>query len=1292
MVIEKRNRLFMPLLHLVAFLALVGLFPTAHANWTDDVNIIARLMNAGDYGAAEKYCTESLTRGPSGWFSDTGTVIIHHWRGRARLIQGNIDGAIDDADIIIRTKNNLFPLDAGYTLRGVAKALQGDTVGSRAEFEALANIDRSGTLETVRLGGFHGERAIARILTNNLDDADADLAAATAMDYGVLGGEFMQLNKQAWAEMRLALANLKAGNQTAAIDSFHRARAILLPGPGKSQSSEFVLAQLLINKYTNSQGKVIATGSSMPVTSKVVTGQRSYWGFVLKDVEGKGVSIIASHRDSPAGAADLICDDILLSVGGKPINSVREFRAIKDTFPFFTPLKLEISRKGERLERTIYPSGIAPVRLKPARVEFSIPGIPSASLAPDTPPAFAGQGHVNVLDQVVLDPTTGKIAIIGHYDDRYGTGPIPYLDMLKTALVYPQPGLDLEDDGEKQVDKLDQRPKDWLTKEFILTHPSLEQDRQLLLKAWGEVCKLLPEELAMLYNYVHFARKDITPPVHIRKIQEKLLRNLGYAEAAEAYSLVNQATASAPLKALQLLGKNAEVQAIQARAAGNASTARGLQTAAVYLAIMERIHVPEGQIFNLRLDLANNRRTWQEVVTAAQGSLLPTRASGDPGDLAKIALNTIMLSTRGTRAIFPQIRDQETVIKPIDLDPNSQLARVFFEADYSLKSLVVMPHLFRHIPGAMSFSEYDLRKNIGARLGDSRLTTSHRLEPEQVNMTVSPGGQVVSFGAARMRYRAKVSNAKVSEELTNQVFTEWTNVLTNNYDEYAHIMPAFHKLRETAKIIALANWLINEKVTADLRDVRQEKWDNPGTVPGFWRAALAYKTDGSEAETLQIGYSGGITFKRQNWTEVTASPSARETGAASQLALSADLGQRAVQAAQGGDLETARHLAELSAQAMSGRISPGDLAKMKIVIPPSSTAPLSPAGVQLQQTLVQRTNQEIAALRQNPASAASGIDPFKELNRIYSEVRDKPAAASDYLVMLQTRQASTPAILEPAKKEPAMESVCGRTTSAELSLASDRKAHLTARLNEARDRLRYINEALRKLIAINAAERAEIEKLTAEISTRYEEAQDRALDVALDLLTGVSLDAFGAEQVKRLKGIEDAISAKIALKSTPQDPAALRAIEDEIKLLQSAKFRTGEAYASTEELVKHFKRSKTAKDIDDWRRENEGLKERAKSGLSLVAGLALDHPWLEKWLGKQAFFAGEKLWQVATMGKMTYYAAGFAYDILAQWVIWEPMTHRMQNDLKYNVQALERLRQRAEQTSKEIGCLESWLR
>lgn len=419
-----------------------------------------------------------------------------------------------------------------------------------------------------------------------------------------------------------------------------------------------------------------------------------------------------------------------------------------------------------------------------------------------------------------------------------------------------------------------------------------------------------------------------------------------------------------------------------------------------------------------------------------------------------------------------------------------------------------------------------------------------------------------------------------------------------------------------------------------------------------------------------------------------------ETKVADQLTLSAGLGQKAVQAAQAGNLEAARYLAEQSAQAMNGSLSKADIAKINIPVSQGPAMSVAPSHVQLQKELLKATHIQIKKLTQS-SNSGQRVAALEQLNSIYDSVRANPVSASNYLLKLQAGQLninSAPLPQMTATAEPSTDTICGESSLGDTMQAADRKDYLSKKLSEARARLKYINEALKKLIAINAAQRAEIDKQTAEITEQYNEAKDRAWDVVFDLLTSVSLDAFGAEQVKRVKGMEDAIKGKISLKTTPMDSAALLRLEEEIKLLQSTKFRLEDTYVSTQQLVDTFKGTKYGKDIDDWRRKNQDAYDRAKSGLALVGNIALDHPTMERWLGKKAFFYGEKLWHVAAMGKMAYYAWGFYLDILTQQAIWEPMTIKMQNELKYNVQAMEHLQQSAKQTSQEIGCMKTLLK
>lgn len=238
---------------LVALLCWTGLTPQAHADWTSDVDEIDRLVRAEDYAMAEKFSSSSLDKGPGGFlFSGTGALIIHHWRGRIRLLLGDTAGAIADGDAIISAKSSFVYPESGYALRGIAKALQGDVKGSASEFEAIDKIDKSGIGSELRKGGFFGERAVARILNNDFEGADADLTEAMRFDYGFLGGEFMPVHKQAWGEMRTALSRLKAGDGAGAQQGFVAAYTALIKQK-KIKDSEFLLAQLLVRKFAKQQ-------------------------------------------------------------------------------------------------------------------------------------------------------------------------------------------------------------------------------------------------------------------------------------------------------------------------------------------------------------------------------------------------------------------------------------------------------------------------------------------------------------------------------------------------------------------------------------------------------------------------------------------------------------------------------------------------------------------------------------------------------------------------------------------------------------------------------------------------------------------------------------------------------------------------------------------------------------------------------------------------------------------------------------------------------------------------------
>lgn len=152
-------------------------------------------------------------------------------------------------------------------------------------------------------------------------------------------------------------------------------------------------------------------------------------------------------------------------------------------------------------------------------------------------------------------------------------------------------------------------------------------------------------------------------------------------------------------------------------------------------------------------------------------------------------------------------------------------------------------------------------------------------------------------------------------------YDDWCAGVVDRFEDYARVLPAFHKVREAAKILALVDWLLATGAVVDLKDVPQETWVHPDQVAGFWRSDFIF-LESMDADTGYAfftgcaGFTGSVTFHKSNWTQVTLAPQS-ETTVANQLTLSAGLGQKAVLAAKSGDLENARYLAELSAQAHS---------------------------------------------------------------------------------------------------------------------------------------------------------------------------------------------------------------------------------------------------------------------------------------------------------------------------------------------------------------------------------------
>jgi hypothetical protein len=137
----------------------------------------------------------------------------------------------------------------------------------------------------------------------------------------------------------------------------------------------------------------------------------------------------------------------------------------------------------------------------------------------------------------------------------------------------------------------------------------------------------------------------------------------------------------------------------------------------------------------------------------------------------------------------------------------------------------------------------------------------------------------------------------------------------------------------------------------------------------------------------------GATFKsRGNRTEIGP---ASVTITTEQLTLSNQLGQKAVQMAltgDPGDLESARYLAEQSAQAMTGSVTKSSITNSNITLPEIRPVPASPVNIQSQKKILKETHNAIDSLTQNPSNGQA-IATLNQIKNQYSKVQSNQLAS-----------------------------------------------------------------------------------------------------------------------------------------------------------------------------------------------------------------------------------------------------------------------------------------------------------
>ena len=609
---------------------------------------------------------------------------------------------------------------------------------------------------------------------------------------------------------------------------------------------------------------------------------RVSWGIKQTTVGPEGIVLLELEQASRGGAlasAGCFPGDVIVAVDAVPMRTSEDLvSAIRRSRPY-TPVNVLISQAGKRSLMTVVPSGHLRLAPRERRPVVTVPGVAPPAAAPD----HSGDtlACINVLEAVAIDRTSGAVEVVGRFDPKYRTGPIAYLDLLKTAINSTAPRLNLLPDSVWS----EKRPaaKECGDVKVLLALPAAEAERQQLLRAIPAALGISGEDYALLHNYAWFDReKTLPPPPAVARVTVTFLRHLGWDDVATAYERLGSNTADAFSAVLVALDREDALRSILDSPGLDGKQKHNALANRACIAIMERLGLPAAQARHL----ASLTEDGDEDVRPMLDKMyqdLPVSARDVRGrQPMRMALTAVNVGDAATRVFHDYQLPLPVRIETIDVDRTSLLARIMYAADYVGKLTMVRSDLFDSIPGHESIYQYTGRKlaSLDKRqraLVDAIRSSAYWFAPTRVELRISPDRSLVSFGESRVEVRTKVDEFRdPSQQLTVadaallQTFNqEWCDQFTNNYDRYSQVLPELHALREAAKVVALARWAREQGTKLNLEGVRQEKWSPPDVIMGFSRsgtivikdiAAGLYEDVNAAAAVTQYGTTGGVSF------------------------------------------------------------------------------------------------------------------------------------------------------------------------------------------------------------------------------------------------------------------------------------------------------------------------------------------------------------------------------------------------------------------------------------------------
>ena len=675
--------------------------------------------------------------------------------------------------------------------------------------------------------------------------------------------------------------------------------------------------------------------------------------------------------------------------------------------------------------------------------------------------------------------------------------------------------------------------------------------------------------------------------------------------------------------------------------------------------------------------------------------------------------------------IFYGVTVPQSVLRFNGVDGDSALGRALYEADYALKTVDMTQEIFNTIPGHRTYKQMCLDAHLG-KLSPVRWT----LVPQEVPLLVSADRREVGFGRAEIALDARairIENAGTftDEDLaaTQKLADVYKAQVTDNYERYAREYGSLHRLREAAKILALARSINEERipVSSDLRaasaasaggDAGLHAWTPPSRVPGLYHVfmSLAEVTapDGRLRHSLLIpaGVEGGVSFKSQKkWVSISPMPPTYEK-AASSVTTSAALGQAAVRGGRQRRSRAGEKPGRQERRGHAGQAQPGRAAGERAYPQGACGERGQPRGRSRGQggrpdcALHGRRRSCRARDDRGPGAtdAAGQSRPRAEQRRVRRPDRDEflldaadPPDGSGAGRAASGAAGGAAADLAAARhraRAAGLRRASRRTPGRATTSMRSRRRCFDARIAQIRQDLDRVQRAMANIGRLNQQNVADLQKWEQEVSAAYGAAEERAMDAAGLLLVDGPLEILRKRQQQMREAMDSGLVTSLLARKAAVTREEAAALDHQAFGFLKMKYRYEGVYGQAERLEQHLAGAKAGYDMDQWANGDKSDFEKMKAGMMQLAEMALGDPAIGGAISVGRI-TGENLLRWLSLYKAVNLAAGFLGDIVAQRLAWGPVMEQLERSIDTNRQGLEHLRQRATRLRQQLGCLQS---